>query len=497
MFRFFLLLVLVGIRFQAPSLAFAQDLELASPFGDHMVLQRELPLNVWGWSKPNAKVEVSLAYQTATSQADNQGHWKLQLPPMSAGGPFTMTTTSGGQSIKLQDVLVGEVWICSGQSNMQMGYGGIPEIKELAQKAKNLPIRCLSVQQDVAFEPQERCRATWIVGPGSSAVATAFAYDLQQALGVPVAVIETSWGSSSIEGWMPRSLAEGMPHFQQQLNQLDTKDHDRVAKLMADRDAGKKWIREDNIYLRTRPNLLYNAMLYPLAPFTVRGMVWYQGEANTGSLASMKQYGETLTTWTKHLRTLWTEDFQVLAVMLPRYGRVAGSSPTRDIASPVAHSWAWFRESQAKLLTLPGTGVANTIDLGNVKDIHPKDKRPIGKRLALIAENLRKPGSVEASGPKFAELKLDGTTAVVKLSHAQGLTTTDGKSPTGFWIAGKDRQWKMAMAEIDGNTVRLTSEDVPQPTAVRYAFAAFPPVNLVNAQQLPAVPFRTDDDEPK
>lgn len=496
MFRFFLPLALVCLGFQATSPTLAQDLELASPFGDHMVLQRELPLNIWGWSKPNTKVEVAIAEQTATTQTDDQGRWKLQLKPMPAGGPFTLTTTSDGQSIKLEDVLVGEVWICSGQSNMQMGYGGIPEIKELAQKAKSLPIRCLSVQQDVAFEPQERCHARWIVGPGSSAVATAYAYDLQQALDVPVAVIETSWGSSSIEGWMPRSLAEGMPHFQQQLKQLDTKDHDRVAKLMADRDAGKKWIREDNIYLRTRPNLLYNAMLYPLAPFTVRGMVWYQGEANAGSIASMKQYGDTLTTWTKHLRTLWTEDFQVLAVMLPRYGRVAGSSPTQDVASPAAHNWAWFRESQAQLLTLPGTGIANTIDLGDVKDIHPKDKRPIGKRLALIAENLRKPGSVEASGPTFDELKVDGHTAVVKLSHAAGLTTTDGKSPTGFWIAGKDRQWKPATAVIDGDTVRLTNQEVPQPTAVRYAFAAFPSVNLVNAQQLPAVPFRTDDDSP-
>ncbi|RCS41057.1 sialate O-acetylesterase [Bremerella cremea] len=496
MFRFFLPLALLCLALPANSPALGQDLELASPFGDHMVLQRELPLNVWGWSKPHTHVEVVLADQTATTQSDDQGRWQLQLKPMPAGGPFTMTTTSEGQSIALEDVLVGEVWICSGQSNMQMGYGGIPEIKDLAQKAKSLPIRCLSVRQDVAFEPQAKCHARWIVGPGSSAVATTFAYDLQQALDVPVAVIETSWGSSSIEGWMPRSMAPEMPHFAQQLKQLDTQDHDRVAKLIQDRDAGKKWILEDNIYLRTRPNLLYNAMLYPLAPYTVRGMVWYQGEANAGSLSSMKQYGETLPAWTKHLRSLWTEDLQVLAVMLPRYGHIAGSSPTKEVASPTGHSWAWFRESQAKLLTLPNTGIANTIDLGDVKDIHPKDKRPIGKRLALIAENLLNPGSVEASGPTFAELKLEGSAAVVKLSHAEGLQTNDGKSPTGFWIAGKDRQWKPAEAEIAGESIRLTHPEVPQPTAVRYAFAAFPEVNLVNAQQLPAVPFRTDDDQP-
>lgn len=496
MIRFFLPLLVVSLTLSVAFQASAQDLELASPFGDHMVLQRDLPLNVWGWSKPNAKVEVAVAKQTVTATADNRGGWKLTLKPLPAGGPLTLTASSEGQTIELQDVLVGEVWICSGQSNMQMGYGGIPEIKELAEKAKRLPIRCLSVQQDVAFAPQARCKARWIIGPGSSAVATAFAYDLQQALNVPVAVIETSWGSSSIEGWMPRSLAKDMPHFQQKLQELDTKDHDRVAKLIADRDAGKRWIREDNIYLRTRPNLLYNAMLFPLAPFTIRGMVWYQGEANTGSIASMQQYGDTLTTWTKHLRSLWTDDFQMLAVMLPRYGRVAGSSPTKDVTSPAAHSWAWFRESQAKLLTLPGTGIANTIDLGDEKDIHPKDKRPIGRRLALIAEDLLKPGSVEASGPTFSGLKIDGDHAIVTFDHAQELTTTDGKTPTGFWIAGKDLQWKPATAKIDGNRIRLSSAEVTRPTAVRYAFAAFPDVNLTNGQGLPAVPFRTDDAQP-
>ncbi|MBI1247198.1 sialate O-acetylesterase [bacterium] len=493
---FFLLATVLACIF-AQNVAQAEDFGLASPFADHMVLQRDLPLAIWGHGQPGEKVEVTLGKNKSEGKIDENGNWLVHLPPTPAGGPLVLSAKSGDHQILCNDVLLGEVWICSGQSNMQMGYNGIPAIKDLAEKAKQLPIRCLRVTQDVAFQPQRDCQCTWIVGPGSSAVATAFAYDLQQTLDVPVAVIETCWGSSSIEGWMPRSLAEQLPHFRAKLEEFDTKDHDRVAKLIDEAANGKRWKREDNIYLRTRPNILYNAMLYPLAPMTVRGMVWYQGESNTHSLESMDQYGETLTVWTNFLRKKFDNpDFQMLAVMLPRFGRIIGTSPTKDIESPKAHSWAWFRESQSRILKLPGTGIANTIDLGQLSNIHPTDKRPIGQRLARIAKNLLLPGSVEASGPVLESLKIDGSTAIVTLAHAKGLKTTDGNDPIGFWIAGKDHDWKPAQAKIDGNTVRLTNPEVPKPEAVRYAFAAFPQVNLINGDDLPAVPFRTDSDQP-
>lgn len=495
MVRKFSLLLVIAICVIAQRSAVAQEFEWASPFGDHMVLQRDMPLTVWGWGKPGEMVAVKVGDQKATTKIDPQGNWKVSLEPMKAGGPIQVVAQSGQQRLTAKDVLIGEVWICSGQSNMQMGYGGIPEIKALAEKAKSLLIRCLQVTQDVAFEEQDRCKATWINGPGSSAVATTFAYDLQQALDVPVAVIETSWGSSSLEGWMPRSLAKQLPHFQAALDQLDNEDHDRVASLIDKQAGGKRWTRDENIFLRKRPNLLYNAMLHPLEPLSVRGMVWYQGEANSHSMESMKQYGDSLSQWTTLLRDRFeNEDFLMLAVMLPRYGRIAGSSPTKDVESPIAHGWAWIRESQAKLLQLPGTGLANTIDLGHMTNIHPTDKRPVGKRLALIAENLITPGSVEASGPQLEKLKVDGAEAVVTFTHAEGLKTTDGSDPTGFWIAGKDGKWVPAQAKIDGQTVRLSSPKVPSPVAVRYAFASFPQVNLVNEHDLPAVPFRTDRD---
>ncbi|MEW4564302.1 sialate O-acetylesterase [Bremerella sp. JC770] len=475
----------------------AEDFQWASPFGDSMILQRDMPPIVWGWGTPGETVTVEIDDQKATTKVEADGRWKVSLEPISSGGPYELHAASGQKRLIARDVLIGEVWICSGQSNMQMGYNGIPEIRALAQQAKSLPIRCLKITQDVAFAEQDQCQATWINGPGSSAVATAFAYDLQQALDVPVAVIETSWGSSSIEGWMPRALAGQLPHFQEQLNQLDTEDHDRVASLIAKQADGRRWTRDENIFLRKRPNLLYNAMLHPLEPLRVRGMVWYQGEANSHSIESMRQYGETLTLWTKLLRDRFeNEDFQMLAVMLPRYGRMAATTPTQDVESPIAHGWAWIREAQAKLLELPNTGLANTIDLGHLTNIHPSDKRPIGKRLALIAEDLLQPGRVEASGPQLDQFQIDGATAIVSFSHAQGLKTTDGNDPTGFWIAGKDGKWMPAEATIDGQSVRLNHQSVPSPVAVRYAFASFPQVNLVNEQDLPAVPFRTDRDAP-
>ncbi len=489
----------------AQKAAVAEEFAWASPFGDHMILQREMPIRVWGWGTPGEKVTVKVADhqvlskdpQAITTIAED-GTWMVSIEPWEAKGTYQLIAKCGKQTLTADDVLFGEVWICSGQSNMQMGYQRIPEIKKLADALTSRQVRCLQVTQDVAFEEQDRCQAKWISGPGNSAVATTFAYDLNKSLNRPVAVIETSWGSSSLEGWMPRRLAQDLPHFQKALDQLDGEDHDRVASLIEKQAGGTRWTRDENIFLRKRPNLLYNAMLHPLEPLSVRGMIWYQGEANSHSIESMKQYGQSLTLWTQLLRERFdNEDFQMLAVMLPRFGRIAASSPTKDVESPIAHGWAWMRESQAQLLQLPKTGLANTIDLGHLTNIHPTDKRPVGKRLALLAQNLLQPGSVEDSGPQAESLQIEGQTAVVTFRHASGLKTTDGNDPTAFWIAGKDGQWQPAQAKIDGETVRLTHKDITSPVAVRYAFASFPQVNLINDSDLPAVPFRTDGQWPE
>ena len=384
--------------------------------------------------------------------------------------------------------------MCSGQSNMQLGYGGIPELKELFPKAQELPIRHFAVTTFVSFEPLENPRGGWSTQPPSSAVAFGMSYHLQQQLDVPVAVIQTCWGSSSIEGWMPLDLTEKLPHFAAAMKTFEANDRAKVAGLLADakthpRGAPGCWARADNIYLRTRPNILYNAMLHPVAPYATRGLVWYQGEANAGKPDA---YAQSLPTWVSRIREHWGQDkFHFMAVMLPRFGRLFGGE-NKDPAYPDNFSWAWFREAQMKVLSLPNTAVANTIDLGDSKNIHPKDKGPIGERLALLAAREANGKKVVAHGPAIRDVVFENGAATVTFQHAAGLRTTDDKPPRAFWVAGADKQWHGAEATIRGETVHLTSSKVKEPVAVRYAFAGFPKVNLLNGAGLPAMPFRTD-----
>jgi sialate O-acetylesterase len=230
-------------------------------------------------------------------------------------------------------------------------------------------------------------------------------------------------------------------------------------------------------------------MLHPVAPLATRGLVWYQGEANSGK---PDLYAASLPAWVARLRQRWArDDFYFLAVMMPGYGRIAGGENS-DIEFPNNFSWAWFREAQMKVLELPSTGVVNTIDLGDVKNIHPSDKAPIGRRLALLAARDVNRHNVDAEGPRFKGMAVDGSVVTVSFENAEGLKTTDGKAPAQFWLAGEDQKWRRAAAKIRGQTVVVSVEAIEQPVAVRYAFAAFPNVNLVNGAGLPAYPFRSD-----
>jgi sialate O-acetylesterase len=469
------------------------ELNLGSLFGDKMVLQRDLPVRVWGWGEAGEMVAASIAGKKATGQVGKDGRWRLELDALAAGGPHELRVTSGGESVVCKDVLVGEVWICSGQSNMQMGYGGIPEIKKLVADSAGRAIRNFTVQQNVAFDPQNRCVGSWQDGPSGSAVAASFAVDLQAALNVPVAVILTCWGSSSIEGWMPVDLTETLPHFKAEMVRFEKEDRAKVAHIKANEQGKARWTRKDNIYLRTRPNILYNAMMHPLAPYSVRGLAWYQGEANSGSVKNSIQYGESLQVWSQRLRKEFeNNELHILGVMLPGFGRIYGGSPSKELDSPAALSWAFFRESQLKLLNVPHTGIANTVDLGDVKNIHPKDKRPIGQRLALLAQRDAVGMKVVAAGPLYKSHKVEGKTVTVSFKDGAGLKTKDGEAPKGFWLCGDDKKWMPATARVDGASVVLESPGIAKPIAVRYAFAAMPQVNLVNGAGLPAYPFRTD-----
>ena len=249
------------------------------------------------------------------------------------------------------------------------------------------------------------------------------------------------------------------------------------------KDHINKGIYHRNVYVRKRPNILYNAMLHPVIPYACRGMVWYQGEANA---SRHQEYAQGLPLWVKRLRKAWgRDDFHFLVVMLPGFGR--------DNGRPDAKSWAWFREVQMKVLALPHAGVANTVDLGDVRNIHPLDKAPIAQRLALLARRDVHGAKIAGQGPTYKSFRVDGNRMVIAFTCARGLRTTDGKAPTGFWLADEKRAWREATASIAGETVVLEADGTGKPVACRYAFCGKPAVNLANGDNLPAYPFRTDD----
>lgn len=485
------------------NLKITNTLTVASPFTDHMVLQQNMKVPVWGTASPNLLITVVFENQKKETTADNDGKWNLYLDPLTASfTPEKMTISAVNEEISIEDILVGEVWICSGQSNMQMGIDGIPDIKALRPMASK--IRSFTVKRTVAFEPQDRCEGEWVTEHPNSAVAFSFAYFLRKSVNVPVGIILTAWGSSSLEAWMPRDMIETVPHFKTMMNEFDA-DFETKNRIQTILEGPKPWSGPDDVFLRRQSNILYNAMIHPLIPFACRGLVWYQGERNTQSMYGMLKepwysrnsgiliYGDVLNEWIKRYRKEWnTNDFQFMIVMLPGFGQNLDSGENINPESPAAHSWAWMRESQLKALTLPNTSVVNTIDLGDVKNIHPKDKLPIGKRLALFATKNNFDKSIKANGPSMKRIKTKKNTIIVHFNDADGLKTVNGKTPTSFWLADSSGKWFPAEAKIKGNTILLKHAQVKKPLYVRYAFVGKPDVNLVNGANLPAYPFRTD-----
>ncbi|MEP1486808.1 MAG: sialate O-acetylesterase [Algibacter sp.] len=484
-------------------------LQLAPLFKDHMVLQRNMPITVWGKAEVGATVTVKFANSEKNTITDSNGKWRLDLNALKASfesRTMTISSSANEEDIKILDIVIGEVWICSGQSNMQMRVGGVPEIKALIPKSSN--IRSFTVKNTVAFQPQDTCEGEWVNEHPDSAVAFSFAYFLEQYAHVPVGIILTSWGSSSIEAWMPREMTKTVPHFKTMMDEFDA-DINTKNKIKTILEGVKPWDKKDDVFLRRQTNILYNAMIHPLIPYACRGVVWYQGERNTQSMygmlkepwfsrnSGMLKYGETLKEWIRNYRKSWNnDDMHFMVVMLPGYGKVLDSGTDINTESPDSHSWAWFRESQLKALELPNTSVVNTIDLGDAKNIHPKDKLPIGKRLALLAmDNVLKSGKT-SYGPILKKTKTKGNTLIVCFDHVKELKTKNGKTPTAFWLADDSKKWFPADAKIKGKTIVLSASGLEKPLYVRYAFTGKPIVNLVNEVDLPAYPFRTDTFKP-
>ncbi|WP_081735939.1 sialate O-acetylesterase [Saccharicrinis fermentans] len=497
--------IVILLFFLADLSAFGQSLMPANIFTDHMVLQRDKIVPIWGKASPKEKIKVEFAGQIKTTRAGADGKWIVRLDPLVASAVGRDMSISGKSEVLIKDILVGEVWICSGQSNMFMSPASIPEIRGLVPLVKNM--RSFNVKNTVALKEQEEIQGKWKVGHPNSAVAFSFAYFLNNLAEVPVGIIKTAWGSSSIEAWMPRSMTQKLPLFDTIMNDFDadTQRVKRIEELMSRPD---KWTNKENIFLRRNPNIIYNAMMHPLIPFACRGLLWYQGERNTRYMSGLpdvddinwfhrvcgiKDYDQALKQWIQTYRDRWNdEEMHFMVVMLPGYGKGIESKKVIDPESPTEPSWAWMRESQAAALDLPYVTLINTIDLGDVNNIHPHDKLPIGQRAALLAAKNTLGQDVQDMGPTLKNVEIQGSELVVYFNNADGLKTTNHKAPSGFWIADESGQWTKAKAKIKGECVVLSSSEIEKPKYVRYAFAGKPNVNLVNGSELPAYPFRTD-----
>lgn len=472
-------------------------LTVASLFTDHMVLQRDLDVPVWGWAEAGSKVKVTFSGQTKTTKTNAQGEWRVNLAPMTANKRGETLTISGKNTLKFRNVVVGEVWICSGQSNMQFEMKRAPGVTEMIPAAGD--IRSFSVPRTVAYTEQKNVNSTWKKEVPNSAVAASFALFLEKNIDIPVGIILSCWGSSSLEAWMPADLASQLPDFKDQLTyqENDIAGRERIEKALA----SKKRTTPDDIFMRRQPNILWNAMIKPLAPYACRGLIWYQGERNAFNYGTLPKqpwyrrtipvirYGNALNLWMQRYRKEWQrDDFHFMIVMLPGYAKNVVSKPQ----NPATRSYAWMREAQLSALDLPNTSVTNTIDLGHLTNIHPNDKLPIGERLALLARRDTLGQDIIAEGPIFKSATPRGKSITLTFTNAAGLTTKDGKAPHAFWVTDKTQKWHPATAQIEGETITLTCSEIKNPLYVRYAFSGFPEPNLINDQKLPARPFRSD-----
>lgn len=460
-------------------------LRLSGMFADQMVFQRQSNAPIWGTADPEAIVSVTPSWSNETVQviADSQGKWKAKIKTPSAGGPFQVRITSGDQTLQLNDVLVGEVWICSGQSNMQwkMRGFGVDHFKEDVVRAKYPQIRFCDVPQMLALEGQDDVQAKWTTcSPQTvlnfSAVGYFFGSRLHQELDVPIGLISTNWGGSSAEAWVsPEVLKEHFPEFDE-LFATNAKLADEVGITFG---RGQKTPRGLN---QRNPSVLYNSMIRPLIPFSFRGVIWYQGESN---VKQPEQYRTLFPALIRDWRSRWgAGDFPFYFVQI---------APFAYKQEPI--SAAYLREAQLMSLSEPNTGMVVTMDIGDPNNIHPKNKKPVGERLAglALARDYGRQDLVD-SGPLFQRSEVEGASIRLHFKHVGGgLSTTDGKAPSHFVIAGADQTFVAADAEIDGDSIVVHSDAVAKPVAVRYGWGSGDTPNLSNQDGLPASSFRTDD----
>lgn len=441
----------------------AAAVRLPKVLADNMVVQRGQPLPIWGWASKDEEVTVVVAGQSQTTKADANGRWRVTLDKLEVGEPLEMTVSgSSGNSITLKNILVGEVWLCSGQSNMEMGLGMCDNAKEEIAAADHPQMRLFHVAHTKLADPGDDVEGSWtLCSPksfsltgwgGFSAAAYYFGRELHKELGVPIGLIQSTWGGTPAEYWTSRAALEANPLLQPLANQNDS-------------------------------SALYNGMIAPLIPYGIRGVIWYQGESNVGHA---RQYQILFPAMIASWRSNWRQgDFPFGFVQIApfRYGK----------QDPVA--CAELREAQQMTLRAsPNTGMVVTMDIGDVKDIHPKNKRDVGRRLALWALTQVYGRDGVYSGPAYKSMRIEGNKIRLAFDHVgEGLIARDGQALTDFVIAGEDQKFVPATATIEKDTIVVCSETVQRPVAVRYAWRDDAMPNLANKEGLPASPFRTDD----
>jgi sialate O-acetylesterase len=485
------------------------DVRLPSVIGDNMVLQQGVQVPIWGWADPCEQVSVGNNWGNACygTRADVNGLWQVNMHTPTAGGPYELRIM-GENTITLKNILVGEVWVCSGQSNMEWPLSQATNGKQETNEANYPQIRLFTVGRKVSYTPMANCKGQWRVcdsrTAGSfSAVGYFFGRELYKQLNVPIGLIHTSWGGTPAESWMSKEYLESDANFRPILQHFDEtvanfpqllkkyqeakKERDEtITRLKAE---GKPVPPIQEIYEPIgkghpySPTGLYNGMIFPIIPYGIRGTIWYQGESNAWRAY---QYRTLFLAMIKNWRQAWGEgDFPFFYVQLANYKDV-NSEPTES-------DWAELREAQLMALSVPNTGMAVTIDIGE-NYIHPKNKQDVGKRLALwaLAKTYKK--DVVYSGPLYHLMEVQGNKVILHFDHVGGGLVARGEEQLkGFTIAGTDRKFVWADAKIQGDTVVVSSDKVTEPVAVRYGWAINPVCNLYNKEGLPASPFRTDD----
>ncbi len=526
------------------------ELTLPAVISDHMVLQRDIGVPIWGTGTAGDTVAVEFAGQTKSATVGADGKWMVKLDPLKASADArTLTVKSRDKSLQVGDVLVGDVWLASGQSNMGSPVGSVSNAAELLPKINDPLLRFFSVTKNTSPEPLPDLKGKWELATpetakGFSAVAFFYAQEIRRTQNVPVAILHSSWGGTPIETWISLEGLRRDPALPKTVAKWDAAvgEYEKVKadpKLVSDYEADlKKWKAEVepayNAQLKAynadvasgkavgpkpqpptpepsnpdpmgmpspsrrpqTPSVAFNATIAPLIPYAIRGVIWYQGEQQTTSLEPYRQlFPRLIEDWRGH----WKQgDFPFLFVQLPANGK----DP-----EPVAKAgWPPTREAQFLTLKLPNTGMAITVDIGDPKQVHPDNKIHVGNRLALVGRKVAYGENLVASGPLYQDSSVDGNAVKVRfretgdgLAIGQTPWLAPGTQPfpqdklIGFYIAGDDRKWVEADARIAGDGVVVSSPQVPKPSAVRYLWANSPRGNLYNKNGLPAAPFRTDD----